>query len=73
MHKVIRKRIRRSEGGLNIAVDVDAVIAVNTRGDAGVTRTEAHSSHTVVQGEAAGRDVPCAAPTDPPETQEDTP
>ena len=72
MHKVIRKRVRRTGGGLNVALDVDAVIAINTGEDARMTRTEAHSSHTVVQGEAAGRDEPGAAPTDPPDTKEDT-
>jgi hypothetical protein len=73
MHKVIRKRVRRTQDGLNIAVDVDAVIAINTGDDARMTRTEAHSRHTVVQGEAAGRDAPGAPPTDDPDTQEDTP
>jgi hypothetical protein len=73
MHKVIRKRVRRTDGGVNIAADIDAVIAINTGNDARATRTEAHSSHTVVQGEAAGRDAPGAPPTETPDPQEDTP
>ncbi len=73
MHKVIRKRVRRSEGGVNIAADIDAVIAINTGEGSRVTRTEAHSSHTVVQGEPAGRDAPDAPPTQTPDPQEDTP
>ena len=73
MHKVIRKRVRRTEGGVQLAADIDAVIAINTGEDRRVTRTEAHSSHTVVQGEAAGRDAPDAPPTATPDTQEDTP
>jgi hypothetical protein len=73
MHKVIRKRIRRSDGGIDVAIDLDAVIAINRGRDAQVTRTETHSRHTTVQGEAAGSDERGATPTDPPDTQEDTP
>lgn len=73
MHKVIRKRVRRKDGGVNIAADIDAVIAINRAENARVTRTEAHSSHTVVQGETAGRDAPGAPPTEAPDPQEDTP
>jgi hypothetical protein len=73
MHRVIRKRVRRSDGGIDVAIDLDAVIAINRGLDAQVTRTEAHSRHTAVQGEAAASDERGAAPTDPPDTQEDTP
>jgi hypothetical protein len=73
MHKVIRKRVRRNDGGVNIAADIDAVITINTGEGARVTRTEAHSSHTVVQGEAADRDERNAPPTETPDPQEDTP
>ncbi len=50
MRKIVRKRIRRSAGAVNIAADIDAVIVVNTGDEAGVSRTVARSSHTVVQG-----------------------
>jgi hypothetical protein len=54
MRRVIRRHIRRRPEGLDLAVDVNAVIAVN-RGDDGA-QTDAQSvQHTsVVQGRAAG-------------------
>lgn len=55
MHKVIRKRIRHDRDGVNIAADIDAVIAINSGEDAGVSQTTARSSHVVVQGAAARR------------------
>lgn len=64
MRRVIRKRIRRDEDGLNLAADVDAVIAINTDGDAKVSRTVVRSSHNVVQG-AGHRDQPDRSPSDP--------
>jgi hypothetical protein len=57
MRKVIRKTVRRSGDGLDLVADVDAVIAINTQ-RGGVSRTEAHSSHSVVQGGAGERDQP---------------
>jgi hypothetical protein len=65
MRKVIRKRIRRSEDGLNIAADVDAAIAINTGEDAKRSETVVRSSHRVVQGVAGGRDQPDGSPDDP--------
>jgi hypothetical protein len=67
MHRVIRKRIRLDEGGVNIAADIDAVIAINTGDDAKVSHTAAHSSHVVVQGAAGRRAQPDATPQDPDE------
>ena len=65
MRKVIRKRIRRSEDGLNIAADVDATIAINTGEDAERSVTVVRSSHSVVQGDDGGRDRPDESPDDP--------
>ena len=62
MHKVIRKRIRRNEDGVNVAADVDAVVAINTGADAMSSRTVVHSSHTVVQGAAGDGSEPKASP-----------
>jgi hypothetical protein len=58
MRKVIRRRIRRSEGGVNLAADVDASISVNTGNEGETTHTQVRSSHSVVQGGAGGRDRP---------------
>jgi hypothetical protein len=69
MRKTITKRIRHSDGGVNIAADIDAVIAINTGEDAKASRTEAHSSHVVVQGVAGRRSRPrdpTADANDPP-------
>lgn len=63
MRKVIRKRIRRSASGVNVAADIDAVVAINTGEDAKTSRTVVHSSHNVVQSSAA--DDPDASPPDP--------
>jgi hypothetical protein len=54
MRKVIRRHIRRRTEGMDLAADVNAVVAVN-RGDEG-TRTEAQSvqSTSIAQGRAAG-------------------
>jgi len=65
MRKVIRKRIRRDEDGVKVAADLDAVIAINTGGDAKTSRTVVHSSHSVVQGGAGQRDQPKTSPSDP--------
>lgn len=64
MRKIIRKQLRRSGGGVNIAADLDAVIAVNTGEDAEVSRTVVRSSHSVVQGSAGQRDQPDDTPSD---------
>jgi hypothetical protein len=65
MRRVIRKTIRHSEGGLNVAADIDAVIAINTGEDATSSETVVRSSHRVVQGGAGERDQP-DQPTDDP-------
>lgn len=58
MRKVVRKSIRRKADGIDLAAEINAVIAVNTGRDATSSRTEAHSHHTVVQGDAGKRDQP---------------
>jgi hypothetical protein len=65
MRKVFRARLRRSEGTVNLAADVDAAIAVNTGDDARASRTVVRSSHSVKQGEAGQRDHPEDSPNDP--------
>ena len=62
MRKLIRKRIRRSEGGVDLAADIDAAVAVNT--GKGAQRTVVRSSHSVVQGDSGDRDRPEESPTD---------
>lgn len=48
MRKVIRKRIRRQEGGVNVAADVDATVAITTgKGQRNSVRSSSRS--TVVQ------------------------
>jgi hypothetical protein len=64
MHRVIRKRIRRNEPGLNLAADIDAVIAINTGDDAKSSHTVVRSSHNVVQGNAGKRDQPGESPSE---------
>jgi hypothetical protein len=65
MRKVIRKRVRRNEGGVNVAADLDAAIAINTGEDAARSRTVVRSTHTVVQGSGGERDQPRDSPSDP--------
>jgi hypothetical protein len=65
MRKVIRRHIRRRADGVDLAVDVNAVIAVNR----GTSRTDAVQSTSIVQGanaRAGGDDVdaPTATPQD---------
>jgi hypothetical protein len=60
MRKIVSKRIRHSRGGVNIAADIDAVIAVNTGDDAAASRTVVRSSHTVVQSSGRARREPDA-------------
>ena len=63
MRRVIRKRVRRSTGGINIAADVDAAIVINTGEDAASSHTVVRSTHTVVQGRAGERDQPRESPS----------
>lgn len=65
MRKIIRKRVRRNRSGLNLAADIDAVVAINTGQDAGQSRTVVRSSHTVVQGSDDERTEPHEPPCDP--------
>ena len=48
MRKVIRKRVRRREDGVDVAADIDAVIAVN-QGRGQTSETHVSSHHRVVQ------------------------
>ncbi|MDX6676554.1 MAG: hypothetical protein QOE31_606 [Solirubrobacteraceae bacterium] len=64
MHKVVRKRIRHHEDGLNVAADVDVAIAINTGRDAKASRTVVHSSHSMVQGTGGQRSEQDASPPD---------
>jgi hypothetical protein len=49
MRKVIRRHIRRRSEGVDLAVDVNAVIAVNR----GTSKTDAVQSTSIVQGATA--------------------
>jgi hypothetical protein len=73
MRKVIRRRIRRRAEGLDLAVDVNAVIAVNRDGG---DDAEANSVQrtTVVQGGAASAaaDGPQGAEPAPDEPRDTT-
>jgi ribosomal protein L14 len=51
MPRVIRRRIRRRTDGVDVALDVNAVIAVNDRGAA---ETQSVQSTSIVQGVAGG-------------------
>jgi hypothetical protein len=73
MRKVIRKRVRRNEGGVNLAADLDAAVAFNTGEDAARSRTVVRSTHTVVQGSAGQRDQPRDSPSDPKGPSKETP
>lgn len=73
MHKVIRKRIRRDEDGVNIVADIDAVIAINTGGGAQHSQTVSHSSHVVAQSRAARPSAPDGAPAESQDPPKETP
>ena len=53
MRRVIRRHVRRRAEGLDLAVDVNAVIAVNS-GEGAKTEAESVQHTSVVQGRAAG-------------------
>jgi len=65
MRRMVRKRVRRNDWGVNIAADLDAAIAINTGEDAAPSRTVVRSAHNVVQGSAGERDQPRDSPSDP--------
>jgi hypothetical protein len=71
MRKVFRKRVRHSEGGVNIAADIDAAVAVNTGKDGSTSHTVVRSTHHVAQGATGHRDRPDPAP-DPPSGPSET-
>ncbi len=49
MRKALRKRIRRSQDGLNIAADVNAVVASGTGGREGSTEASSRQRIRIVQ------------------------
>jgi hypothetical protein len=69
MRKVVRKRVRRQEEGVNVAADVDAVIAINT-GEGERQHVSAKSRRTVRQPEPREDDRPQDVPQ--PEEKEGT-
>ena len=64
MRRVIRRQIRRSAGGVDLAIDVNAVIAVNR----GTGSTEAaQSTHVVQDATARAGETGDARPADHPD------
>lgn len=49
MRKVVRKRVRRTEGGVNIVGDVNAVVASHARRGAGEVGASARQRVRIVQ------------------------
>ena len=49
VRKIIRRRIRSQEGGVNVAADVDAVVSVNTGEPGQTTSTRVRSRRRIVQ------------------------
>jgi hypothetical protein len=49
VRKVIRRRIRRQEGGVNVAADVDAVVSINTGESGQTSSTRVRSRRRIVQ------------------------
>ena len=66
MRKVIRRHVRRRSEGVDLAVDVNAVIAVNR----GTSKTDAVQSTSIVQGATARAGDDVEAPATP---QDDSP
>lgn len=73
MRKIVHKQVRRTWGGVNVAADLDAVIAINTGDDAEASRTVVRSRHTVVQGGKTRPAAPGAAPFDPEDPPKEKP
>jgi hypothetical protein len=72
MRRVIRKSVRKSRDGMNVAADVDVVIAINnTDADAEASHTVSRSSHRVVQG--GKRDETREPPSRPSDSREEQP
>jgi hypothetical protein len=67
MRKVIKRRIRRQVGGVNVAADVDAVVSINTGQEGQVTRTKARSRRRIVQRSGAPGGDPPERPDEPTE------
>lgn len=67
MRRVISKRIRRTGDGLDLAADINVVIATGESG----TTTVASSSSRVQQGEMPATGDPGAPPTEHDDEQEE--
>ncbi len=52
--RIIRRRIRQREGGVNVAADVDATIAAHVNEPGSRTKTSSRSRQRIVQ--RAGRE-----------------
>jgi len=74
MRKVIHKRVRVDRDGLNVAADIDAVIAINSGQDGASSQSVSHSSHVVAQsasGKRASAREPSGDPKSPQAQEED--
>ena len=55
MFRVIRKRVRREKGGVNLVADVDATVAANTGSSGERQRVKVRNRHSVVQRSSRAR------------------
>jgi hypothetical protein len=58
MRRVFRRRVERTQDGVDVAAELHAVVAVNAGTAAQRTETRSHSSVHVVQGKPARGDQP---------------
>ena len=56
VRKVIRRRIRHEEGGVNVAADVDAVVSINTGESGQTSSTRVRSRRRIVQRSGGPKD-----------------
>jgi hypothetical protein len=70
MRRVIRRQLRRRSSGVDLAMDVNAVVAVNS-GTSGATSVQSTSVTQDASARAAeeGRDRPAANPDQSPEEE----
>ncbi|MFL5819665.1 MAG: hypothetical protein ACJ76S_03150 [Solirubrobacteraceae bacterium] len=55
MLRVIRRRVRRQKGGVNLVADVDAAVAANTGSSGQRQRVKVRNRHSVVQRSSRAR------------------
>jgi hypothetical protein len=55
MFRIIRERVRRQKGGVNVVADVDAVVAANTGSSGRRQRVKVRNRHSVVQRSSRAR------------------